>query len=247
MSSECEVEETLAEGRALRRVAEGVCSALAEGAHEHLYDRRAAVYDAVVGTRLYNRLMWGTLPADYEEFARRAFVHGRGVHGGPLLDAGCGSFLFTARAHCESARAGVAFDQSLRMLARGRERLRRTCGRVPSRLRLLQADLGDMPFRAASFPTVLCLNVLHQYADAAGLLADLRRLLAPGGRLFLTSLVLTGRRVGDRYLKLLHGSGEFVRPRRADELEALLTEAFGRAAVFVLRGSMAFAEADQPD
>lgn len=33
-------------------------------APESVYDRRAAAYDAMVGSRLYNRLAWGTDPDD---------------------------------------------------------------------------------------------------------------------------------------------------------------------------------------
>lgn len=233
-----ELREVLAEGLAVRLAGEGIYSVLHDAPHAHLYDRRAAVYDAVVGTRLYNRAMWGASPLDYEAFARRAVASG-----GPglLLDAGCGSMLFTARAYLESGRRVVAFDQSLRMLRRARARLLGLAGRVPDNVTLLQADLGDLPFRRAAFQTVLCMNVLHQFADAGVLIPGLKTLLADGGRLFLTSLVSTGRAVGDRYLRALYRAGEFVRPRTSAELRELLGGALGEGVSYRTQGNMAYA------
>ena len=49
----------VAEGRTVRAVEDGIYSVLPDALHNHLYDRRAAVYDLVVRTRLYNRVMWG--------------------------------------------------------------------------------------------------------------------------------------------------------------------------------------------
>ena len=45
-------------------------------APESAYDRGAATYDAMVSSRLYNRLAWGTDPADYVAFAREAVGSG---------------------------------------------------------------------------------------------------------------------------------------------------------------------------
>ncbi len=238
MNPHGELQEVLVEGRTLRQVGEGIYSVLPDAAHEHLYDRRASLYDAVVSTWIYNRLMWGTSPRDYEEFARRAHASHAS---GRILDAGCGSLLFTARAHVEARRPVVAFDQSLRMLERARARLLKLAGRVPRHITLLQADLSDLPFRPASFSTVVCLNVLHQYADAPGLIANLERLLDDVGRLFMTSLVTNERTVGDFYLNALFKAGEFVRPRSSAEVRALLDSSLGRRVEYSTRGNMAYA------
>ena len=234
--------DVIAEGRDVRRVEEGIYSVLPGGPHRHLYDRRAALYDLFVSTRVYNRVMWGTLPSDYRAFARRAVASGAS---GPMLDAGCGSLLFTSGAYLETNRPVVAFDQSLRMLRRARARLAGASGHLPAHVRLLQADLNDLPFRPASFQTVLCLNVLHQFADASHLVRGLERLLAGGGRLFLTSLVSNQRFVGDRFLAALHRSGEFVRPRSSAGLKELLTASLSRAVDYRTKGNMAFATTDE--
>ena len=126
------------------------------------------------------------------------------------------------------------------MLRRARERLLKAAGRMPQNIILLQADLGDLPFRPASFRTVLCLNVLHQFAEATALLQNLERLLADEGQLFLTSLIANNRFVGDRYLSALYRMREFVRPRTSAELQGILNEALQREVRFREKGNMAF-------
>lgn len=235
-----ELKEVLAEGRAVRALEEGIYSVMPDAGAVHHYDRRAAVYDSVVGTRLYNFVMWGSSPRDYVAFARAA-VESRAD--GPLLDAACGSMLFTARLYLETRRTVVAFDQSLSMLRRARRRLDGAGAAAPANVLLLQADLSDLPFRPAAFATLLCMNVLHHYEDAAALIPRLKGLLAEGGGLYLTSLVSNRRFVGDRYLKALHASGEFVRPRSGGELRAMLREALGQGVTCRIKGNMAYASA----
>src|SRR6185503_19503560 len=89
----------LTDGCVIRAVEDNIYSALADVQHNHLYDKRAAAYDAVVSTWLYNRVMWGTSPADYVAFAREALdSHPKGR----MLDAACGSLLFTAQSYLSS-------------------------------------------------------------------------------------------------------------------------------------------------
>lgn len=238
MSALDKLRVVIAEGRTIRPAGEDIYSVLADEAHRHLYDRRAAVYDFVVGTRLYNFVMWGSSPREYTEFARQAFASARG---GPVLDAACGSLLFSARAFLESDGQVIAFDQSLAMLQRARRRLIGLAGRVPDHVLLLQGELSDLPFRPAVFQTVLCMNVLHQYQDATVLIPNLNTLLADGGQMYLTSLVKNDRTVGDRYLDILHAAGEFVRPRSSVELKKLLDSSLSPAVSYCTKGNMAYA------
>jgi SAM-dependent methyltransferase len=112
-------------------------------------------------------------------------------------------------------------------------------GSVPERIFLLQADLNAMPFRPGSFHTALCMNVLHHFADAGGLVADLKRLLVYGGHLYLTSLVKGNRLIGDYYLNKLYRRGDFVQPRTGMELQNLLADSFGESVSYWMRGNMA--------
>jgi SAM-dependent methyltransferase len=233
-----ELEEVLAPGRNVRLVEDSIYSVFDDASRSHHYDRRATAYDWVVGTRAYNAVMWGASPADYIDFARQAVTS---AAEGRFLDAGCGSMLFTASAFLDSDRPIIAFDQSLAMLRRARQRLIRLSGSAPDRILLMQADLSDLPFRPGSFRTVLCLNVLHQFDNARVLISGLSRLKNADGRLYLTSLVLNDRFIGDRYLRALYAAGEFVRPRSATELKDMFEE--DQNISYSSKGSMAFISA----
>jgi ubiquinone/menaquinone biosynthesis C-methylase UbiE len=232
--------EVLAEKREARLIEESIYSVIPQTPLKHHYDRRSAVYDALVGTRLYHAIMWGSSPRAYTDFASEAVGSGAGER---FLDAGCGSMLFTAPAYLESTRPIVAFDQSLAMLRRARQRLIELGGSVPKHILLLQADLTDLPFRAGLFRTVLFMNVLHQFEDAPALIPKLRELLTAGGELYLTSLVSNKRFIGDGYLRVLYATGEFVRPRSKLELKLILKEALGEDIRYRTEGNMAFATA----
>lgn len=232
-----DLKAVVAEDRFVLLIDEEIYSVLPDTSVQHHYDKRAPVYDAFVSTRLYNFVMWGTSPRHYVQFARQALDSSSN---GMFLDAGCGSMLFTARTYVSSNRQIVAFDQSLAMLRRARERLRKLAGRVPENIRLLQADLSDLPFRRNSFRTVMCLNVLHQFADAATLVSGFNELLCEEGNLYLTSLILNNRMIGDWYINMLYRTGEFVRPRNERELRELFSRAFGERVSYVEKGNMAF-------
>lgn len=232
------LKEVLAEGRAVRLVEDGIYSALSVEPRQHHYDKRATVYDLVVRTRLYNLVMWGSSPRDYTHFARQAI---NSSPDGKFLDAACGSMLFTAKSYLECKRPLIAFDQSLAMLRRARARLIKLSGAMPEHVLLLQADLSDLPFHPAGFHTILCMNVLHHFEDAARLLPRLKGLLAPDGHLYLTSLVANNRFIGDRYLAALYASGEFVRPRSNLELREILDSALCGKVSYRTKGNMAYA------
>lgn len=226
------------EHRTVRLVEEDIYSVLPNVHRTFKYDKKAAVYDLVVGTRLYNRLMWGGSPHNYGAFARRAIDS---YHSGWLLDAGCGSLLFTIQAYVETRRPIIACDQSLEMLRRARARLAKSAGSVVGRIILVQADLADLPFRAGSFQTILSMNVLHHYADVANLVRTLKNLLTDNGDIYLTSLVMNSRFVGDRYLSLLHKKGWLVQPRKNGELRKLLQDSLKTNTSFWTEGNMAYA------
>lgn len=220
----------------VRLVDDDIYSVLPDDSHEHHYDRRATMYDLVVSTHLYNSIMWGSSPREYASFASEAINSSDGL----LLDAPCGSLLFTAQSYLQTRRQIMAVDQSIAMLKRARQRLLDLAGSMPSNVILLQADLSDQPFRPGSFDTVLCMNVLHLFQDAEGLISNLNGLLTTDGSLFLTSIVKCNRFIGDAYLRALYRAKEFVRPRSRSELEKLVNESGMREVSLSLKGNMAF-------
>lgn len=50
----------LLDARGVRSAGTGIWSVLPADAPGQRYDRRAAVYDRVVGSTVYNRLLWGS-------------------------------------------------------------------------------------------------------------------------------------------------------------------------------------------
>jgi SAM-dependent methyltransferase len=237
MDTPNELKKVLAENRTVRMVEDGIYSLLPDDSYKHHYDRRATIYDLLVSTNLYNSVMWGSSPLDYIAFARQAFTS---CPDGRFLDAGCGSLLFTAPIYLEYSQQIIAFDQSIAMLRRARERLLKLAGSMPSHILLLQADLSDLPFQPASFCTVLCMNVLHHFGDAVTLISNLKKLLTDEGHLFLTSLVSNNRFIGDHYLKALYLTREFVRPRSSFELQEIFNEPVNQEISYRVNGNMAF-------
>ena len=215
MNATALLSELLLDGRRARPAGEGIWSVLPANTLGQRYDRRAAMYDRVVGSAIYNRLLWGSSPRSYSAFAQQAMRSASG----PLLDAGSGSLVFTAEIYARTERPLVLVDQSIGMLEAARARLLRVAGRVPDGVVLLQGDLRDIPFRPGSFATVLCMGMLHLFEDVSGVVLELVRVAAPGGQLFLTSLVAE-RTIGKHYLALLHRAGEVARPRTQAQLLA---------------------------
>jgi SAM-dependent methyltransferase len=77
----------------------------------------------------------------------------------------------------------------------------------------VQADLARLPIRDASVDGVLCEMVLEHVLDAASALGELRRVLKPGGRVFLAV----------PFLWPCHGSPDDYRRWTLSGLEAELT------------------------
>jgi len=107
--------------------------------------------------------------------------------GGTVLDFGCGEAL-GAEAMARVCGAVLLFDGAPSV----RRTLARRLGRQPRARVLDEAGLAAQP--AGSVDLVVVVSVLQYIAkpDLAGLLARWRDLLAPGGRLMLADVVVTG-------------------------------------------------------
>jgi len=90
---------------------------------------------------------------------------------GPVLDVGCGSSRIIAALPSGS----VAVDVLANKLRYARRFSRR----------LVRASGFALPFADASFPCVLCSQVIEHVPIESPILSELRRVLAPGGRLVL--------------------------------------------------------------
>jgi ubiquinone/menaquinone biosynthesis C-methylase UbiE len=99
-----------------------------------------------------------------------------------ILDVGCGTGVFAAMVRSTFPLATIwGVDLVASMLSRGRERRPSPPGRVA----LVQGDSERLPFPAGAFDVVTCSNSFHHYPDQGRAVAEMHRVLKPGGRLLL--------------------------------------------------------------
>ena len=126
--------------------------------------------------------IWASVPAglEPERFAlRREFLLTGVAAGERVLDVGCGEGAFTAALAADGA-APVGVDVAA-------EPLRRAAAAHPE-LDWTLVDAGAaLPFGDASFDVVWAGEVLEHVLDVVGLLDELSRVLADGGRLLVST------------------------------------------------------------
>jgi ubiquinone/menaquinone biosynthesis C-methylase UbiE len=130
------------------------------------------------------------------------------------------------------------------MLQRAREVARRM--RTQDAIEFVEADVTALQFDDASFDLCVTYNGLHCLLDPRAALAELTRVLRPGGTLRGTSCV-TGRGARkDALIAVLRRAGVFGNAPRAGEIETWLRE-FGFDVVTVEHsGAVEFFEARSP-
>ena len=126
--------------------------------------------------------VWAEQPEDptpWEWERRRAILLQEAWRGERVLDLGCGAGRFVA-----ALRAEGAYPVGVDLAEGALERARRN---VPGAdLRLLGAD-GTIPLDDSSIDVVWCSEVLEHVPDTAGLLSEIRRVLATRGTLLVTT------------------------------------------------------------
>ncbi|GAA3439107.1 hypothetical protein GCM10018954_087270 [Kutzneria kofuensis] len=140
----------------------------ADVAVENDYDSFAEAYTVENETSLINAY-----------YARPAIVNLAGeVAGRRILDAGCGAGAVSAALRDRGAVV-AGFDFSAKMVELARQRL-------GADVDLRVADIaGPLPYPDGAFDDVIASLVLHYLKDWTAPLAELRRVLKPGGRLIV--------------------------------------------------------------
>jgi ubiquinone/menaquinone biosynthesis C-methylase UbiE len=135
------------------------------------FDKIANYYDPL--THLY---MFGT----YEAVRRRILKLHRD-DGQEVLDICCGTGYISNRVR---ARRVVGVDLSLPMLRANQRNQRRGGGRT----RLVNGSVRGLPFRGEQFDEVYFTLAAHEFPDLSSVLAEVRRVMKPGGRLIIYDL-----------------------------------------------------------
>lgn len=106
-----------------------------------------------------------------------------------VLDLACGSGIYARPfAQCLSEGRVVGLDLSAPMLAQARRTSRdEGC----ANLDLVRGSALDLPFRSGSFDVVNCCGAVHLFPDIPRALAEIQRVLAPGGR-FTAAVIRRG-------------------------------------------------------
>lgn len=147
------------------------------------------------------------LAADWTRMSREIlgdFDLGQAILGylhepGTVVDLGCGPGLLLGRL-AEKANRAIGVDNSARMLEAA-ARLLSPCAQISLRL----GDLEHLPLRDAEADTAILSMVLHHLASPQAGLAEMSRVMLPGGQVILVDFLAhtneTMRtRYGDRWL-----------------------------------------------
>ena len=182
--------------------------------------------------------MWGAdMRRMFADVARLAHTPA----GTSMLDIPCGGgFALRVLRPGQPVRY-IAADISPHMLERAREVAHRM--RAQDAIEFVEADVTALQFDDASFDLCVTYNGLHCLPDPRAALAELTRVLKPGGTLRGTSCV-TGRGARkDTLIAMLRRAGVFGNAPRAGEIETWLRD-FGFAIVTVEHsGAVEFFEA----
>ncbi len=142
---------------------------LAPGEVRRLFDRIAPVYDAM------NRVMTAGLDRSWRRLAVEAVVQ----PGDRVLDACCGTGDLAIAAERDGGVV-TGLDFSPRMLERAR--------RKSATVTWVEGDLLALPFEDGSFDAATVGFGVRNVADLGRALAELRRVLRPGGRLAILEI-----------------------------------------------------------
>ena len=199
-----------------------------------IYDRLAPDYD-----RLHRR--WLKHAGGEAQAALEAAVRAVATPGSTLLDAGCGTGAFVRAliAEGQSPDRITLLDPSDAMLKR--------CADLP--VRRVKGRLEALPFAAGRFDIVTCAWALETASDPALALAELARVVRPGGVLCLAFCAEAPAGAPAAWIMrqaiLLRGTGRFLSRSRVVErlgsavgFEVRTVPSNGPAAALIARRSV---------
>jgi SAM-dependent methyltransferase len=183
----------------------------------------ATAYDSVIEhehlARLLGRLIWGIDTSGfYRELARLADE----PDGIKILDIPCGGGVAFRGLRPEQRVRYTAADLSPLMLRRARAEAER---RHLDWIEFAEADVEVLPFEEASLDLCITYTGLHCFPHPAAALAEIARVLRPGGRVRGTCLVKGGGARQDLFVRFAQARRIFGPCGTQDELESWLMAA----------------------
>jgi SAM-dependent methyltransferase len=131
-----------------------------------------------------------------------------------VLDVAAGTG-HVARRLAPQVRTVVAFDATRAMLEKGR-------GEAPDNVLFVQGDAAALPFLDASFDVVVTRFAVHHFDDPAVQVAEMRRVVKPGGRLAVADLLAHPEAAGTQNRLETLRDPSHARMLELQELEALV-------------------------
>jgi ubiquinone/menaquinone biosynthesis C-methylase UbiE len=147
------------------------------------YDKQQATHEFTRWSESYDRCILQWLLFGPSHRAILARIRQRfGDRPLSILDIGCGTGVFAARMRAAFPKARLwGMDLVAGMLTKGRDRWRAHRGQITP----IQGDSERLPFATGSFDLVTCANSFHHYPHQDRAVAEMHRVLRPGGRLLL--------------------------------------------------------------
>ncbi len=147
------------------------------------YDKRQATHEFTRWSESYDRsiLQWLLFGPSHRALIQR--IRNRfGDHPLKILDVGCGSGVLESRIREALPRAEVwGVDLVRGMLDKGSA----TAGQHATNVTPIQGDSERLPFASGAFDVITCANSFHHYPHQDRAVAEMHRVLRPGGRLLL--------------------------------------------------------------
>jgi len=106
----------------------------------------------------------------------------------PILDVGTGTAQIPIELGRQSPHAEVVgIDLAAHMLVLAEENIRRAG--LADRLRVERCDAKHIPFAAGEFAAVISNSIIHHIPEPVSVMAEIVRVLCPGGSLFVRDLL----------------------------------------------------------
>lgn len=166
------------------------------------YDSAANRYDAYMTSstlfmKVCNTLIWGI--SDDRTYVDTVLSYLPSQFNGVLLDVPVGTGVFTVPVYAGFPDATIiAVDSSMGMLQKARERFQQ---QGLKNIRLIRADVANLPVRDTAVDIVLSMNGWHAFADKRRAVAEFSRVLRKEGMLIACGYVKGVKRRADWFAK----------------------------------------------